>query len=154
MFIAGDAAHETPPHLGQGMCTGIRDATNLAWKLPLVIRGEAPQELLDTYESERKPHTTVFIETAAMMANQIEQMVEVPAHMEPPPPEARKTLRPPLGPGIVRAGDRWAGVLSEQPELADGTLLDDVVGFRLALIGSDAALGDIAATAAARALNG
>jgi 3-(3-hydroxy-phenyl)propionate hydroxylase len=147
LFIAGDAAHETPPHLGQGMCTGIRDATNLAWKLPLVIRGEAPPELLDTYESERKPHTTVFIETAALMANQIEDMVEVPAHMEPPRPEARKTLRPPLGPGIVTAGDQWAGTLSEQPELADGTLLDDAVGFRFALVGNDSVLRDVVATA-------
>ena len=147
LFIAGDAAHETPPHLGQGMCTGIRDATNLAWKLPLVVRGEAPAELLDTYESERKPHTTVFIETAAMMANQIEDMVEVPAHMEPPPPEARKTLRPPLGPGVVNAGDPWAGTLSEQPRLADGTRLDDLVGFRFALVGSDAVLGDVVAAA-------
>ena len=147
LFIAGDAAHETPPHIGQGMCTGIRDATNLAWKLPLVIRGDAPPELLDTYESERKPHATVMVQTAAVMANQIEDMVEVPAHMEPPPPEARKTLRPPLGPGIVSTGDQWAGTLSEQPELADGTLLDDVVGFRFALVGSDSALGDVAATA-------
>jgi 3-(3-hydroxy-phenyl)propionate hydroxylase len=147
LFIAGDAAHETPPHLGQGMCTGIRDATNLAWKLPLVIRGEAPPELLDTYESERRPHTTVMVETAALMANQIEDMVEVPAHMEPPPPEARKTLRPPLGRGVVSARDQWAGTLSEQPELADGTLLDDVVGFRFALVGSDSVLGDVLVTA-------
>jgi 3-(3-hydroxy-phenyl)propionate hydroxylase len=146
LLIAGDAAHETPPHIGQGMCTGIRDATNLAWKLPLVIRGDAPPELLDTYETERKPHTTVMVQTAALMANQIEDMVEVPAHMEPPPPEARKTLRPPLGPGIVSAGDQWAGTLSEQPELADGTLLDDVVGFRFALVGRESALGDVASS--------
>jgi 3-(3-hydroxy-phenyl)propionate hydroxylase len=149
LFIAGDAAHETPPHLGQGMCTGIRDATNLAWKLPLVLRGEAPPELLETYESERRPHTTVFIETAAMMANQIEQMDEVPAHMDPPPPEARKTLRPPLGPGVLNPGDRWAGTLSEQPRLTDGTRLDDLVGFRFALIGPASVVGGLTGTAAA-----
>ena len=147
LFIAGDAAHENPPHLGQGMCSGVRDALNLAWKLPLVIRGEASPAILDTYESERKPHTTVFVEISAMMANQIEDMVEVPAHMEPPPVEEREQLRPPYGPGIFSAGDRWAGTLSAQPELADGTRLDDLVGFRFALIGSDSVIGDLSAGA-------
>ncbi|RJQ75919.1 bifunctional 3-(3-hydroxy-phenyl)propionate/3-hydroxycinnamic acid hydroxylase [Amycolatopsis panacis] len=147
LFIAGDAAHEMPPHLGQGMCSGVRDATNLAWKLPLVVRGEAPPELLDTYESERKPHMTVFVETAAKMANQIEDMVEVPAHLEPPPVEERGPLRPLMGPGVFAAGGRWAGTLSEQPRLADGTLLDDVVGFRFALVGTDSVLGDVRDTA-------
>ncbi|HUA05537.1 MAG TPA: bifunctional 3-(3-hydroxy-phenyl)propionate/3-hydroxycinnamic acid hydroxylase [Solirubrobacteraceae bacterium] len=154
LFIAGDACHEMPPHLGQGMCSGIRDATNLAWKLPLVIRGEASPDLLDTYESERSPHVRVIVETAGMMANQIEGMEELPPHIEPPPVEERGAIRPPMGPGIFNDGDRWAGVLSEQPSLADGTLLDDVVGFQFALVGNDATLGDVTgdAEAALRAL--
>jgi 3-(3-hydroxy-phenyl)propionate hydroxylase len=143
IFIAGDACHEMPPHLGQGMCSGVRDATNLAWKLPLVIRGEASPDLLDTYESERSPHVRVIVETAGMMANQIEAMEELPPHIEPPPVEERGAIRPPMGPGIFNDGDRWAGTLAEQPRLADGTLLDDVVGFRFALVGNPANLGDI-----------
>ena len=143
LFIAGDAAHEMPPHLGQGMCSGVRDALNLAWKLPLVIRGEAPAELLDTYESERKPHMTAMVETAALMANQIEDMVEVPAHMEPPPIEERGPLRPLYGPGVFKDDDQWAGTLSEQPRLADGTRLDDAVGFRFALLGTEFALSGV-----------
>jgi len=54
-FIAGDAAHIHTPTGGQGMNTGIQDAYNLAWKLALVLRGAAPQTLLDSYEAERRP---------------------------------------------------------------------------------------------------
>ncbi|MDQ1025066.1 flavoprotein hydroxylase [Streptomyces umbrinus] len=55
VFLAGDAAHVMPPHAGQGMCTGIRDVANLAWKLHLVLAGSAGEELLGTYEAERRP---------------------------------------------------------------------------------------------------
>jgi 2-polyprenyl-6-methoxyphenol hydroxylase-like FAD-dependent oxidoreductase len=54
-FIAGDAAHIHPPTGGQGMNTGIQDAYNLAWKLSLVLRGAAPETLLNSYEAERRP---------------------------------------------------------------------------------------------------
>ncbi|MXN17901.1 bifunctional 3-(3-hydroxy-phenyl)propionate/3-hydroxycinnamic acid hydroxylase [Pseudooceanicola sp. GBMRC 2024] len=53
VFLAGDAAHQTPPFFGQGMCHGMRDAANLAWKLDLVCRGLAEPGLLDSYQPER-----------------------------------------------------------------------------------------------------
>jgi 3-(3-hydroxy-phenyl)propionate hydroxylase len=56
VFLAGDAAHTNPPYLGQGACSGMRDASNLAWKLDLVLRDLAADELLDTYQLERMPH--------------------------------------------------------------------------------------------------
>jgi 3-(3-hydroxy-phenyl)propionate hydroxylase len=56
VFLAGDAAHQQPPFTGQGMCQGIRDVTNLAWKLDYVLRGKADDALLDTYEIERSAH--------------------------------------------------------------------------------------------------
>ncbi len=58
VFLAGDAAHQQPPFLGQGMCQGIRDVANLSWKLGAVLRGEAPEALLDSYGAERKAHVT------------------------------------------------------------------------------------------------
>jgi len=63
VFLLGDAAHVMPPFAGQGLCSGIRDAMNLSWKLALVSRGAAGEALLDTYESERHPHAVDMIKT-------------------------------------------------------------------------------------------
>src|SRR5581483_12523500 len=64
VFLAGDAAHQTPPFFGQGMCHGLRDIANLAWKLALVLRGAAGAALLETYQCERDPHVRAVIGAA------------------------------------------------------------------------------------------
>ena len=61
IFLAGDAAHQMPPFLAQGMCSGFRDAYNLAWKLDLVLRGKCRAEFLDTYQAERGPNSRATI---------------------------------------------------------------------------------------------
>ncbi len=61
VFLLGDAAHQTPPFFGQGMCHGIRDAVQLIWKLSLVRNGTADSALLDSYQVEREPHVRAII---------------------------------------------------------------------------------------------
>ncbi|MER5786819.1 bifunctional 3-(3-hydroxy-phenyl)propionate/3-hydroxycinnamic acid hydroxylase [Streptomyces sp. NPDC001980] len=67
VFLLGDAAHLTPPFIGQGLCAGLRDAHNLAWKLARVLRQGGDERLLDTYESERRPHARHMIRLAVAL---------------------------------------------------------------------------------------
>ena len=64
VFLLGDAAHLTPPFIGQGLAAGLRDADNLAWKLACVLTGQAGQDLLGSYDTERRPHARALIKKA------------------------------------------------------------------------------------------
>ncbi|MEM9455574.1 MAG: bifunctional 3-(3-hydroxy-phenyl)propionate/3-hydroxycinnamic acid hydroxylase [Myxococcota bacterium] len=67
VFLAGDAAHITPPFAGQGLVAGLRDAVNLAWKLAWVVGGRASAMILDSYDEERRPHTAKTIDLAKLL---------------------------------------------------------------------------------------
>jgi 3-(3-hydroxy-phenyl)propionate hydroxylase len=67
VFLAGDAAHITPPFVGQGLVAGMRDAANLSWKLAWVIHGRADPQILDSYDQERRPHAKAMINLAKFM---------------------------------------------------------------------------------------
>lgn len=130
LLLAGDAAHQTPPFMGQGMCAGIRDVANLYWKLALIcqgkVTGKAAETLLDSYESERKPNAREYITTAVRLGGLINTVASEEALRAALPTangSARMTsIAPPLGGGIG-TGDK-AGRLFGQPKLADGNLSD------------------------------
>ena len=140
IFLLGDAAHQTPPFFGQGLCHGIRDAGNLAWKLGMVLRGEATPPLLDTYEVERRPHARAVIETSIRTGRYICTLDPAAAHKRdedmrsaPSAGAPRAPLIPPLRAGIIDpAGTDPAGHRFIQPRVVtdDGRdlLLDDATG--------------------------
>ena len=143
LFLAGDAAHQMTPHLGQGMCSGIRDAMNLAWKIDARLNG-APDSLLDTYEAERKPHVRTYAAAAAAAANAVEHLAENPGH----PDEVPSLLDipfpvPTLGEGLHDETSGAAGTLSIQPRLDNGRRLDDVVGYNFVVIGDPSVVGGV-----------
>lgn len=132
LLLAGDSAHQTPPFLGQGMCAGIRDAANLAWKLARVVHGRSADSLLDSYTTERAPHVRDYIELAVRLGNLL--MACNPGMADPLTPQTLATPRPRLGPGAFDATTRAAGQLAPQPRLSDGRRLDDAIGYRFALL--------------------
>jgi 3-(3-hydroxy-phenyl)propionate hydroxylase len=147
VFLAGDAAHLQPPLRAQGLCSGIRDAINLSWKLAAVLQEEARDSLLDTYESERKAHARAWIEIATQLSNIInttdpEVAAGRDAHMlADPMPYTNET--PPLGPGLHGDAPPPAGILSEQAVLGDGTRLDDLTGWRFLVAMTPAVEADL-----------
>ena len=144
-IIAGDAAHQMPPFAGQGMCSGIRDAGNLAWKLAAVVRGDASDALLDTYQQEREPHVRGIIErsiefgqTVCVLDPEIAAardaaMLAARAAGEQPPMIAY----PPLIEGCLMGGPE-SGELFIQPVI-DGERMDNRLGAGPWLISKTAA---------------
>lgn len=71
VLLVGDAAHITPPFVGQGLVSGLRDAANLGWKLAMVVQGKAAEGLLDSYDMERRPHAKSMIRLARFIGKSI-----------------------------------------------------------------------------------
>jgi 3-(3-hydroxy-phenyl)propionate hydroxylase len=158
VLLAGDAAHMTPQFMGQGMSSGLRDAYNLAWKLDAVLRGQASERLIDSYEGERKPHAKEMIDVSVRMKNFVSQQNPAKAALRNllvrtvlMTPKLRDYIRevrfkpPPTYPqgsylGLRRKGRKSAeGRPIPQPSVRsfDGRpmLLDDVLGEGFALMG-------------------
>jgi 2-polyprenyl-6-methoxyphenol hydroxylase-like FAD-dependent oxidoreductase len=135
VLLAGDAAHEMPPFLAQGMCSGIRDSHNLAWKLDLVLTGRAAETLLDTYQPEREPHVRFITEKAIALGRV--QTLRDPAEAAARDARLRaqrqanqkpeKLSFPPLRAGLIAN----CGEVFPQARIATPTaeaLFDDIVG--------------------------
>ena len=148
LLLAGDAAHQTPPFLGQGMCAAIRDASNLAWKLDAVLRHSADDALLDTYASERAPHVRAFIDLAVKLGDIIQTTDpqaarERDAKFKAGQPEIFQFPAPRLGAGVWHGDADVVAQVFPQPMLMDGRLLDAALGLHFAVIGDEALLGSV-----------
>ncbi|WP_322980306.1 bifunctional 3-(3-hydroxy-phenyl)propionate/3-hydroxycinnamic acid hydroxylase [Pseudomonas sp. C11] len=156
VFLAGDAAHLTPPYAGQGMNSGIRDAHNLGWKLIQVLRGGMHPAMLDSYEQERRDHAWALIQLALnlgvvmapaspLRARVIAGLFRVIGHIPPlrdyflqmrfkPKPRFTKGL---VVSSAIKAPYR-TGEMFPQPVLQDSSgrdcKLDDIIGAGFALI--------------------
>ena len=136
VLIAGDAAHQMPPFMGQGLCAGVRDAANLAWKLKAVLNGTR-QDLLDTYQIEREPHVEIFIQGAVNLGRLINAS-DTKAALRDGMVQADGSVRmstptPRLGVGPLSPDAEMSGTLHPQPVI-DGQRLDDLAGQRWVLI--------------------
>lgn len=178
VFLAGDAAHLTPPFAGQGMNTGVRDASNLAWKLAAVIGRRLGPDLLDTYQAERRDHAWSMIRLAINMGHVMAPHTRLAGlairtlfHIASVVPPARQYLaqmrfkpKPRFTQGFFTTDTdlsrRLAGTMFPQPMVEqDGVprRLDDVLGdgFAILCYGADPAalakrLGDLPARLGAR----
>jgi len=149
VFIVGDAAHTTPPFVGQGMAAGLRDALNLTWKLAGVLNGDLPDTVLDTYQLERKPHVRSMIGVAISMGwamtaggglGNIFRRAVFPRIRHLPfigtrvvdgvTPALRRSAL------VIKSPSAWqlAGNQCPNPAVGGGLRLDDVIGNRFALI--------------------
>lgn len=146
VMIAGDAAHLTPPFMGQGMCTGIRDVANLAWKLAHMLRGGA-YAVLASYASERAPHARAYIEMATYLGNLLNSCETAEglraaltsaksdqANTKGTGNAKMQSIAPRLGDGIGEVTDPFRGYRAPQPQLVDGRLLDDVIGLKWGIV--------------------
>ena len=136
IFLAGDAAHQMPPFAGQGLCSGIRDAHNLAWKLAAVLRGEADPRILESYQPEREPNVRAIIGLAMMMGRMVcitdpvaaaardEQMLAARAANANP---AGAATFPDIMTGFIADGTAGAGSYFPQP-VSGAHRLDDLLG--------------------------
>ncbi|RNL77577.1 bifunctional 3-(3-hydroxy-phenyl)propionate/3-hydroxycinnamic acid hydroxylase [Nocardioides marmorisolisilvae] len=149
VFILGDAAHLTPPFIGQGMGAGIRDAVNLSWKAAGVIRNTLPARVLDSYEVERRPHARAMIRLAMTVGRSMTgggaagdrlrcALLPLVVHL----PGLRRRVLDSATPVLTKSalnnrkrfGKGLAGTLCPNPDLGLGDRFDRVVEHRYALV--------------------
>jgi 3-(3-hydroxy-phenyl)propionate hydroxylase len=140
VLLAGDAAHQMPPFMGQGMCSGVRDAANLAWKLAAVVDGTAGPELLATYEAERRPHVEAVIALsvqAGRLLGDLAAAVEAGRPVALPAPDAPDPWRWSRLPPLDLGGPFPVGHVVPQPPRRRGCF-DDLLGDGWALVTAEA----------------
>jgi 3-(3-hydroxy-phenyl)propionate hydroxylase len=152
VFLLGDASHLTPPFIGQGLCAGLRDAANLAWKLAGVLDASLPERVLDSYQAEREPHARTVIRLAKLIGTAMTRGGEagnllrriVMPRLHRLPGLSRRVLDSET-PALRRSGlvvrprlrRTLAGRMCPNAALGDGRRFDDVAAGRFAVVTVD-----------------
>jgi 3-(3-hydroxy-phenyl)propionate hydroxylase len=145
VFLVGDAAHQTPPFYGQGMCHGIRDAAQLIWKLDLVLNGVSPASLLDSYQMEREPHVREIVAASVRAGAQVcildpeaavarDREFRRLEHERRDAPVAMTDVVPPIRAGIIDPKSGGMRLPEFAVETGDGCKLDDMLAGRFTLL--------------------
>ena len=125
-FLIGDAAHQSPPFMGEGMMSGYRDVVNLCWKIALTIKLNLKEELLKTYEKERIPHSRFVVENSAGIG----ELMEAYAEAEDPNKVPKELIKKGYGSFILpdlKEGLFFGGVADE--EMKSGTLFPQPIQY-------------------------
>ena len=141
IFLAGDAAHLMPPFMGQGMCAGIRDVSNLAWKISHCLKNEHNDKLLNTYQSERSSNVKEYIETTMRMGEFVNAVGKSPItnniSADSKGRKSMKSIKPRLGHGLGDLKDKFRGKIFPQFIIKKNKKLDEKFSLKPALIISD-----------------
>ena len=129
VFLAGDAAHLMPPFMGQGMCAGVRDASNLAWKIAYCLKNNHSEKLLNTYQSERYSNVIEYIKTTVKMGEFVNAVgtsnITGEVLSTPNGQKSMKSIKPKLGKGLGKINDKNRGKIFPQFKLKNGKSLDN-----------------------------
>ena len=129
IFIAGDAAHLMPPFMGQGMCAGIRDVSNLAWKISWCIKKNHNEKFLDTYQTERFSNAKEYIETTMRMGEFVNAVgsenITDNISSGPDGTKSMQSIKPKLGVGLGSNKDKNRGKIFPQLKMKNGKTLDE-----------------------------
>jgi len=129
IFIAGDAAHLMPPFMGQGMCAGIRDASNLAWKIATCLRVKHNDTFLNTYQTERSLNVKEYIETTMRMGEFVNavESIQITDNIRSDNKgiKSMQSIRPKMGKGLGNLKDKNRGKIFPQFKLNKNISLDD-----------------------------
>jgi len=129
IFIAGDAAHLMPPFMGQGMCAGIRDASNLAWKIATCLRVKHNDTFLNTYQTERSLNVKEYIETTMRMGEFVNavESIQITDNIRSDNKgiKSMQSIRPKMGKGLGNLKDKNRGKIFPQFKLNKNRSLDD-----------------------------
>ena len=129
IFLAGDAAHLMPPFMGQGMCAGIRDASNLAWKIATCLRVKHNDSFLNTYQSERSLNVREYIETTMRMGEFVNavESIQITDNISSDNKGIKRmqSIKPKIGKGLGHLKDKNRGKIFPQFKLNKNISLDD-----------------------------